>query len=232
MPRYLNRLILVGLNLLTPGSGLIALGYNRLALLIQFGLITSVLLLCLTRAVFHPSWILVSLWIILLLYIVSIGLSIVLKNRDTSYRYVNSAIFTWVFLAVFAAGFVLKSNLLGVQLYFVPSMSMHPTLKPGQFILIDTWAYRNKEPATGDVVVFLHEVSKQVLVKRISLWPTGEPLQDEKLYLLGDNPSHSRDSRNFGGVSSKEIIGLVRMVLFGLDDEYRRQSGEYFQPVN
>jgi len=31
---------------------------------------------------------------------------------------------------------------------------MSPTLKPGQFILVDTWLYINEPIKLGDVVVF------------------------------------------------------------------------------
>jgi signal peptidase I len=35
-----------------------------------------------------------------------------------------------------------KATLLGINIFFVPSNSMAPTLLPGQFILVDTWRYQ------------------------------------------------------------------------------------------
>jgi len=82
--------------------------------------------------------------------------------------------------------FIYKHHWLGVHIYFVPSASMEPTLKPGHFILLDTWAYHNKPPSLNDVVVFEHGIKEQHLVKRISLWPNGEATKNNLLYVVGD----------------------------------------------
>ncbi len=112
-----------------------------------------------------------------------------------------------------------KHYLLGVHVFFVPSASMYPALKPGQFILIDSWAYGDKHPAPGDVVVFRHVDTDKTLVKRIANWPDGKLQQNNLLYLLGDNANHSRDSRMFGGVKLDDIIGQVKMVLLAIDQD-------------
>jgi signal peptidase I len=79
---------------------------------------------------------------------------------------------------LFITGFIYKDTWLGVHIYFVPSMSMHPTLKPGEFILLDTWAYQEIKPQLDDVVVFqqgpINEENEHWLVKRISNWPDGK----------------------------------------------------------
>lgn len=41
-----------------------------------------------------------------------------------------------------------------VQSFFIPSGSMHPTLREGDHILVNKWAYRFSPPRRGDVVVF------------------------------------------------------------------------------
>ena len=40
------------------------------------------------------------------------------------------------------------------QTFFIPSGSMHPTLLEGDRILVNKWAYRNRLPERGDVIVF------------------------------------------------------------------------------
>lgn len=125
--------------------------------------------------------------------------------------------FIMVCLSGLVAGYVYKHQWLGIHIYFVPSMSMHPTLKPGQFILLDTWAYQNEQPSLNDVVVFEHGVEKQHLVKRINYWPDGELIRNELWYVVGDNRKFSQDSRYFGGIASEQLIGKVKLVLVAFD---------------
>ncbi len=130
-------------------------------------------------------------------------------------------------LTIFSAGFIFKHRLLGVDLYFIPSDSMFPTLKPGQFILVDSWAYKDQSPLLNDIVVFLHEDNNKILVKRIANWPDGK-LQHNKLwYLLGDNANRSRDSRFFGGVKVKHILGQVRLILICIDQDSNIVPGSF-----
>jgi type IV secretory pathway protease TraF len=74
---------------------------------------------------------------------------------------------------------------------------MMPKLRPGQLVI--GWSFG--ESKTGDVVIISHrEVEK---VKRISR------VDGEKLYILGDNPPKSTDSRQFGWVDRRCVIGCV-----------------------
>ncbi len=84
---------------------------------------------------------------------------------------------------------------------------MEPAFQPGDYVIVNRWAYRRREPAPGDVVV-LHnpEAPGQFLVKRIvSPSPAGGYV------VVGDNASHSRDSRHFGPVPRNLIVGKVRV---------------------
>ncbi len=83
--------------------------------------------------------------------------------------------------------------------------SMRPALAPGDYVLVNRWAYRRRAPAVGDVVV-LHdpEVPDRFLVKRVST------LADhERFFVVGDNTETSRDSRHFGPVSRAAIMGRI-----------------------
>jgi signal peptidase I len=114
-----------------------------------------------------------------------------------------------------------KAQLLGIDIFFVPSNSMAPTLLPGQFILVDTWRYQSSEPEVGDVVVFPRQIygKSSYLVKRLAPWPAGVFKSPEKpWYVLGDNTSQSRDSRYFGGVS--ELYAPVTHILFRWDGKH------------
>ncbi len=119
--------------------------------------------------------------------------------------------------AIFTAGFIYKGWWLGIHIYFVPSASMEPTLKPGQFILLDTWAYDDTTPLLNDVVVFEHGVRHQHLVKRVNHWPNGKLTNDSLWYVMGDNRMASQDSRYFGGITTEQLMGKVKLVLVSFD---------------
>ena len=59
----------------------------------------------------------------------------------------------------------------------------------------------------GDIIVSKHPLkSKVIIVKRIK-----QILEDEKLFLQGDNPDPlaSEDSHNFGPVNANLVIGII-----------------------
>ena len=87
----------------------------------------------------------------------------------------------------------------------VTGLSMSPLLKPGEEILIDQRAYRRLPPEIGDLVVARHPEDRDLqLVKWVAA-----VREDGSCFLLGDNPSASTDSRSFGIVSLKLILGRV-----------------------
>ncbi len=96
---------------------------------------------------------------------------------------------------------------------------MYPTLKSGQFILVDTWAYSDVTPSINDVVIFEHGVEKMHLVKRINLWPNGKLTKKGLWYVMGDNLKFSQDSRYFGGIAIEQISGKVKLVIASIDDK-------------
>lgn len=74
---------------------------------------------------------------------------------------------------------------------------MSPTLTPGQLIV----GRQASELRPGDVVIVSHDGLEKI--KRI------ERQQGDLLYLLGDNPAASTDSRSFGWVQASHIVAKV-----------------------
>jgi phage repressor protein C with HTH and peptisase S24 domain len=74
---------------------------------------------------------------------------------------------------------------------------MTPTLMPGQLVV----GRQTSELRPGDVVIVSHNGLEKI--KRI------ERQQGDLLYLLGDNPVASTDSRTFGWVQAKSIVAKV-----------------------
>jgi nickel-type superoxide dismutase maturation protease len=86
------------------------------------------------------------------------------------------------------------------QRYRVEGDSMLPTLKHGEEVLVQP----TETLQIGDVVVAKHPFKQSVIIiKRIS------EINEKGLFLLGDNPIESTDSRSFGEVSKKNVLGKV-----------------------
>ncbi|MCP4992143.1 MAG: S26 family signal peptidase [Colwellia sp.] len=228
------------LNLLIPGAGLVVLGYWRLALLTQLILITPLLLLCFSRLIFSPEYIIALVIVSLTTYLLSSVLCLYLKPQREMKKltkFLATSIYSFTVVIGLFLGFSYKDSWLGVHLYFVPSMSMYPTLKPGQFILVDTWIYNKKSTSLSDIVVFkqTETIEKQQvtwLVKRIANWPQGQLQKNGLFYLLGDNNSASHDSRSFGGIKQENIVGKVKLVLFDIDNKQHPKEDTWLQPVH
>jgi signal peptidase I len=114
--------------------------------------------------------------------------------------------------------------------------SMLPTLRPGDRLLVDRRAYRDRPPQVGEIVVLVDpELPARWLVKRVAgvgpgryrrtaagITPTGPErssseiaaadsleaidLEGDMVYVTGDAPG-SRDSRVFGPVPYTALVG-------------------------
>jgi nickel-type superoxide dismutase maturation protease len=80
----------------------------------------------------------------------------------------------------------------------VVGTSMAPMLKPGQLILA-TPLRRRLRP--GQVVVL--RKNNRELIKRI------ERVEFDKVFVIGDNPDASTDSRQFGWLDSSTVVARV-----------------------
>jgi signal peptidase I len=95
----------------------------------------------------------------------------------------------------------------------VAGASMRPTLEPGDWAL----AVRTRRVRRGDVVVVDHpERPGFELVKRVVHTP-GDPAPDglrliHRVWVEGDDPHGSTDSRGFGGVPVRLVKGRVVVV--------------------
>lgn len=79
----------------------------------------------------------------------------------------------------------------------VEGNSMAPTLTHGQLVV----GHQTRELTAGDVVIVSHNGLEKI--KRI------EKHEGDLVYLLGDNPAESTDSRTLGWLPAKLIIAKV-----------------------
>lgn len=91
--------------------------------------------------------------------------------------------------------------LLGQRRRFrVQGDSMLPLLKSGDTVL----AKRTKTFSAGDIVVCRHPIQSDLtLIKKVTA------IQGDRLAVEGLNPSESSDSRHFGSIDKKNIIGHI-----------------------
>lgn len=78
---------------------------------------------------------------------------------------------------------------------------MEPTLENGDTLICNTL----KTPQIGDIVVIYpgEEVGNHYIIKRVI------SVQDEKIFVQGDNSENSYDSREFGWINFEKVLGVV-----------------------
>jgi nickel-type superoxide dismutase maturation protease len=86
--------------------------------------------------------------------------------------------------------------------------SMAPHLHDGDEVLVDPHAYRQDAPKNRDIVLTKHPYKRDLkLVKRVEA-----ALDGDRYRLSGDNPDESTDSRAFGSIPRRDILGQVTSI--------------------
>lgn len=99
------------------------------------------------------------------------------------------------------------SSILPIRKYIVYGNSMSPTINHGQTALVNKLAYRFSSPRKGDIIVFYERKREKELIKRVIVSSSGS------IIVEGDNKAESTDSRVFGAISKRDIIGKVIAIL-------------------
>jgi len=95
-----------------------------------------------------------------------------------------------------------------ISRYIVEGPSMEPAYHPGDRLIVNRLAYVRHAPAYGDVVVLRDpDDDARLLIKRIAASPDGGVSGPSRVWVLGDNADESRDSRSFGSVDRRSIVG-------------------------
>jgi len=105
-----------------------------------------------------------------------------------------------------------------ITIFRVDGHSMEETLHDRQLLAVNLTAYWFSLPKKGDVVIVQYAGDTDVrFVKRIVGTPGSTvsyngisiQLKDDEYFVVGDNRDHSTDSRVYGPVHKKQILGKV-----------------------
>lgn len=99
-----------------------------------------------------------------------------------------------IFILMFCFGYVFR-------IANVQGCSMEPTLQSGDIRIcniLDT-------PSVGDIVIIKPCIlfGDKYIIKRIT------DIQDDKIFVMGDNRNDSYDSRNFGWLDMDQVLGVI-----------------------
>jgi len=108
-------------------------------------------------------------------------------------------------LAIVTAG-VVAVTAWAIRPFTVHGRSMEPTLRSGDRVLVDLRAYRHDPPLVGDLVL-VRVPHGPTVVKRVAGLPEASDGAGRRVWVLGDNPSESLDSRAFGAIPADRVVG-------------------------
>ncbi len=115
----------------------------------------------------------------------------------------------------FLSLFLIFFSIFNFRVSFINGNSMLPTLKNNSMIIVDQYLYKLFTIKKEDILIF--RVENEEVIKRIHGLP-GETietkerqltLKKDEIYVLGDNPKESIDSRMYGPLKINNIVGRI-----------------------
>lgn len=92
---------------------------------------------------------------------------------------------------------------------------MAPTLRNNSWIIVDKYLFKLFDIKKGDILIV--KIKDEEMIKRLEGLPGQEiyineeniKLESNEIYVLGDNPEESIDSRNYGPIKTEKIVGKL-----------------------
>ena len=164
----------VFMNLISPGMGHLYVGKWKLAITFPLLLILLLALMGWSRLIFLSEGMIIVMAITALFYLFVMVSSFIAARNPASHNLNKSQ--RWYFYILFVVVVAVLNSLImdyrgkifGFEPFRIPAASMLPTMLYNDFLVVDTWAYRTKEPDVGDVVVFDYPRDPEIkYVKRL-----------------------------------------------------------------
>lgn len=84
----------------------------------------------------------------------------------------------------------------------VKEKSMEPKVKEGDIVFVNKFSYLFRDPKIGDIIA-VKRADKKYIIKYI------KEKKGKIFFILGYNLKESKDSRSFGWIRKKDIIGKI-----------------------
>jgi signal peptidase I len=249
----IQRLIRLLSGIAAPGLGFAIRSRIRPALLFLLLPLVCLLVVCWTRLITLQIGFYILCLAILLPWLYATFAAARIRQPQTAFIAKNkSSIIVAVVIFLFwwsslGALIFYKDMILGVDVYRISGSSMAPTLRSGEYTIVDTWIYQHVNPERKDIVLLKLNYSRTSYIKRIVAVPGDtisfnrnsfklesptnkiikESLEyklengkvtmvipENNYFVIGDNITNTQDSRHFGTVKKKEILGRFCYVLF------------------
>jgi len=145
--------------------------------------------------------------------------------QDKKKSFWESALELLKFISI-AAIIIVPLRIWVAQPFIVHGSSMDPTFSNGDYLIVDEISYKFTEPEKGDVIVFRFPSNpSRFYIKRVIGLPNETLeieektilLKENEYFVLGDNRMHSSDSRIWGPLKKKFIIGRAFIRLFPIN---------------
>lgn len=172
------------------------------------------------------------------------------SELDTNVEKPRSRVITYLFE-------ILQTLILAVIMYVlidsviarvrVENISMLPTLRPGEFLLVNKLAYKIDRMSRGDIIIFHYDAKEDYIKRLIGLPGDTVEVQDGKvkvnqleldepyisappsyngvwsvpagsIFVLGDNRNSSSDSHSWGFVTLDKLIGKALVIYWPLQN--------------
>src|SRR5712671_4800475 len=105
-----------------------------------------------------------------------------------------------------------RAQLLGYASYRVPGFAMAPSIANGDYIIVDTWAYRTAHPSPGEVVVVRVPETGVEYVRRIA-----RQVSAQEVEFKTDNADFASSGPGLRALPISAIVGRVTSVFFSPD---------------
>ncbi|MGA8576115.1 MAG: signal peptidase I [Candidatus Cybelea sp.] len=120
-----------------------------------------------------------------------------------------------------------------VRLPQVSGLSMEPHIRSGEYVVINTFAYRLGAPRRGDIVAFRHDGDARAIFIKRAIGVPGDRIRIDRgaVYLNGvrlDEPYVRRaDARSFGEI----VVPPASVYVLG-DNRAESEDSRFFGPVS